>query len=456
MNCKCIFFIILFSFNVSSILTVSYGKYGNVYGNFVYYAYSQSISTLKRWVTIISIYIRSAINTSSLCGINLKTYTTKEDLINILLFLINEYPSLYNIENFHRVIGMTNFQSYIHNQTEISLREIAFKLYQYNGIKQYKLKQYDYLFTLQKFNDVILDNGYDVNSVKLYIFTISSMFPELKIINVFNEVLSSLKSGEDKFYYEETITNDKLTLILNTYERDEELKIIMYKFIRFHNSSIPFNNRKDIEPDLYSRIQKIEYIKNIYHTYENILSKDWNFARLITDYTSILYEGLTSFIFRQSHSHLLNILNALRKEEGAHVMTESQFFDLSHDMQVKYIMYFITDVFPKYNRIQKLKEVIIYNTIEKASNGNITFKDKSVKDLKQYALLCEMYIREKKRLDLYGSIYEYLHELSRSEIEDYIARFYSELKEFVGIEGVEDFDVYVNVMDLDTVNEYLE
>ena len=76
----------------------------------------------------------------------------------------------------------------------------------------------------------------------------------------------------------------------------------------------------------------------------------------------------------------------------------------------------------------------------------------SKEDLVGYALLVEKNIRDKNLLSMYGSVYRVVGDMTRVEIEDYIANAFSVCDD---IKEIKDFELYTNLYGLHTTEKFM-
>ena len=149
----------------------------------------------------------------------------------------------------------------------------------------------------------------------------------------------------------------------------------------------------------------------------------------------LIYEGITPFVSRQSSSKLISLYNAFielfPEEKG-----QREFSSLSRDQQIKEIMRIINN-HGEYKQVDKIKQLIPFKKFTKFWS--------SKEDLVGYALLVEKNIREKNLLPMYGSVYRVVGDMTRVEIEDYIANAISVCDD---IKEIKDFELHTNIYGL--------
>ena len=91
----------------------------------------------------------------------------------------------------------------------------------------------------------------------------------------------------------------------------------------------------------------------------------------------------------------------------------------------------------EYKQVDKIKQLIPFKKFTKfwSSKG----------DLIGYALLVEKNVREKNLLPMYGSVYRVVGDMTRVEIEDYIANAISVSDD---IKEIKDFELNTNIYGL--------
>ena len=184
------------------------------------------------------------------------TFITKSDLINMLVEFSNEDQRLYNIEYFDDVVEMTIFHEYIHGLLLNRIQILVSKLYKYYNMKMYRIKEYSKEFVQKDFEMFfIYNNEYDMNKAKLFIFTITSIFPELNVIEICRELLYN--NNYDN--YTETITKNEFEVHINNIMEvmdDNERNVFIYKFLRFYKASLPLSSREYIQLNKLNIVDK--------------------------------------------------------------------------------------------------------------------------------------------------------------------------------------------------------
>ena len=94
----------------------------------------------------------------------------------------------------------------------------------------------------------------------------------------------------------------------------------------------------------------------------------------------------------------------------------------------------------EYKQVDKIKKLIPFKQFTKFSLDSV-----SKGDLVGYALLVEKNIREKNLLPMYGSVYRVVGDMTRVEIEDYIANAISVCDD---IKEIKDFELHTNIYGL--------
>lgn len=145
--------------------------------------------------------------------------------------------------------------------------------------------------------------------------------------------------------------------------------------------------------------------------------------------------GITPFVSRQSSSKLISLYNAFiglfPEEKG-----QREFSSLSHDQQIKEIMRILNNI-GEYKQVDKITNLIPFKKFTKFSLDSV-----SKGDLVGYALLVEKNVRDKNLLSIYGSVYRVVGDMTRVEIEDYIANAINLCDD---IKEIKDFELYTNL-----------
>lgn len=91
----------------------------------------------------------------------------------------------------------------------------------------------------------------------------------------------------------------------------------------------------------------------------------------------------------------------------------------------------------EYKQVDKITNLIPFKKFTKFSLDSV-----SKGDLVGYALLVEKNVRDKNLLSIYGSVYRVVGDMTRVEIEDYIANAINLCDD---IKEIKDFELYTNL-----------
>ena len=297
---------------------------------------------------------------------------------------------------------------------------------------------------MKTFDEWLLSES-DESKIKRYIFKIMAIFPELNIESVLIEVIN-LYDFKEKYTYSEftKVLND---LIDN--KSNDTLYDLTYRFIRYSNETLPTRYKRDINVESSTRAYLQYYIEKLFNL-SMTLNNNFNLAKLVYGFDYLLYGGVMPFIIRLSNTKLIELFNSI-KQSYKEIKIDN-FESLSHDQKIT-ILYNIIEQHREYKDINKLKSIITFKKIETVSNNSISFNNISKQCLISYSLVVEKFIRDKDLLNQYGSIYRYVQDITREEIEDYIANGYEIIKE--RITSLEDFEIYSNINYFHTSESYL-
>ena len=418
-------------FNTFSDIT-NHIKGMNCYANFADFIIVHSNEELRRWVYKLHNYVKKKskyLNVNYRLDIDIFSQQTcleendKDNIVNIIFLYQEFYPELRNYSNFINVIGKTKFQEKIEKLTTDEIRQYAYKLYQYYGIKTYKNKPYTKEFLNISFIDYISTTN-DIDSLKLYINRVVVIYPELQIDGILKEVLNSNNIND-------TMNETDINLFLDKYNNDtESLEKILYFLLRYSNET---NNKENFIPE-YQNITnlKIEFKKVFLQN--KFLHNNWNFARLLNENNDILYGGILPLLTRLNENQLIKIAKKYKKE-----INITEFSDSKTGKKIR-ILYDILNN-------KEIEKDELFNIIKFKKFESFDLSTVPKYKLIQYALICEYYVRKANKTNTYRSIYNNLYTINRIEIEDYINSTYKVIENI--IKSVDDFNMYSNYLEFD-------
>ena len=405
----------------------------NCYANFADFVTVHSNEELRRWIYKLQNYVKKKNNYENIYyrldfDINIQQQcifeNEKDNLVNIIYLYQELYPELRDYSFFINIIGKTKFQNKILNLSNDEIRNYAYKLYQYYGIKSYKIKPYtEHFFENNSFINYINETN-DIDSLRLFINRVVVVYPELQIDGILKEVLNS-KNFSDTMS-EETDLNSFLEFYNN-----QSIKTILYSLLRYSNAT---NNKEFFIPeDQNITILKVEFKKIFFQN--KFLHSNWNFARLINGNNDLLYGGLLPLLTRLNEDQL--------KVIAKYFYNKLDFIEFNYypnDLKILVLIDVLNDE-------EISKEELFEDILEFKKLLSIDLSEVPKYKLIQYALICEYYVREKNETSKYGSIYNNLYTITREEIEDYINSTYFLLPS--DIKSEQDFNRYSHYLEFD-------
>lgn len=420
-------------------------SYTNLYGGYPDMINAHSIRDLRKFVLMLSKKYRAFTKSENINGGQFIPFTNKTDIIDKIMMYIESHSNIYRqVHHFDVIVGLSELHSYIHFKTIEELKAIAKKLQLYYNLKIYKIKRYNEKFAVKTFDEWLLIES-DESKIKRYIFKIMAIFPELNIESVLIEVIN-LYDFKEKYTYSEfkKVLND---LIEN--KDNDTLFDLTYRFIRYSNETLPTRYKRDINVESSTRAYLQYYIEELFNV-SITLNTNYNLAKLVYGFDYLLYGGVMPFIIRLSNTKLIELFNEITNSYKE--IKIDNFESLSHNMKIT-ILYNIIEQHREYKDINKLKSILTFKKIENVTKNSISFNNISKQSLISYSLVVEKFIRDKGLLNQYGSIYRYVQDITREEIEDYIANGYDVIKE--KIKSLEDFELYSNINYFHTTESYL-
>ena len=418
---------------------------GDIYGSLSDYAYVTKKEVLKHWVNMIENYHRWRHNLDNIAGSCMKrndvyfplTNTTKidedyekEELVNLITYYATLNSELNKTSQFDKIVGTNSFHQRINKMPFDELSFFARKLFRYYNIKNYFIREYDEN-TLPLSFDQFSSNKENIEKIRRFIFRTITIFPEVTLDIVFNEILSLPLLNR-------TINHKQLTTFLITVESQQLLRYA-YACSRYQNATLPWSQRLNLALESFDNNQLIKLITQTVDSNEE-LTKDWNFARLLNQEEHLLYGGPIPFLYRQHYSRLQDFLdNARNKYTNDNYISDNQFIKLSKDEQVKYLSYIIT---LHSNDFIEIKQVEDFLSLKHLSIFDFSQQERD--KIIAYALVCEYFIDKKGLYDSFGGIHKSINERTRRELEDYIERTYDSIKN--EIKSINDFEIWVRLL----------
>ena len=422
-------------------------KLGDVYGNYAELAKAQTEQNLKKWVKLIAQFHRRITNVPNIIGGSLEYYQTKEEMVNsILTYITININYFKRVLNFDVIVGMTDLKIYIHYRELSELKSISKKLYQYYQIKMFRIRQYHEELLKMDF-DEWSEKTTNENIFKLFIYKVLSIFPELNIRSVFDEVVSYTD-------FTENVSIKNFTKYIIQYYLDKpEFIDITYKMIRYVNATFPTRSRRMIVPEETTNSTILQYLIQMFSE-SKILSNNWNFARFCLGFDYLLFGGVIPFINRLDNNKMKELFlkfdSLFPKEQLS--KTYYNFDNLSHD-QREAVIFNITSNHIEYREYSRIRNLLTFKKVSEVTNGTIDFENTEKNKMITYALVAEYFIRGNNKTEEYGSIFKYVQDLTIVELENFIANSYEIWKDHVG--SIFDFDLQANINYLSSSNCYL-
>ena len=324
-------------------------KLGDVYGNYAELAKAQTEQNLKKWVKLIAQFHRRITNVPNIIGGSLEYYQTKEEMVNsILTYITININYFKRVLNFDVIVGMTDLKIYIHYRELSELKSISKKLYQYYQIKMFRIRQYHEELLKMDF-DEWSEKTTNENIFKLFIYKVFSIFPELNIRSVFDEVVSYTD-------FTENVSIKNFTKYIIQYYLDKpEFIDITYKMIRYVNATFPTRSRRMIVPEETTNSTILQYLIQMFSE-SKILSNNWNFARFCLGFDYLLFGGVIPFINRLDNNKMKELFlkfdSLFPKEQLS--KTYYNFDNLSHD-QREAVIFNITSNHIEYREYSRIE-----------------------------------------------------------------------------------------------------
>ena len=324
-------------------------KLGDVYGNYAELAKAQTEQNLKKWVKLIAQFHRRITNVPNIIGGSLEYYQTKEEMVNsILTYITININYFKRVLNFDVIVGMTDLKIYIHYRELSELKSISKKLYQYYQIKMFRIRQYHEELLKMDF-DEWSEKTTNENIFKLFIYKVLSIFPELNIRSVFDEVVSYTD-------FTKNVSIKNFTKYIIQYYLDKpEFIDITYKMIRYVNATFPTRSRRMIVPEETTNSTILQYLIQMFSE-SKILSNNWNFARFCLGFDYLLFGGVIPFINRLDNNKMKELFlkfdSLFPKEQLS--KTYYNFDNLSHD-QREAVIFNITSNHIEYREYSRIE-----------------------------------------------------------------------------------------------------
>ena len=188
-------------------------EYGRIFGNFPQILNTYTELDLKRIITKVANFNRRYLNMKNINGGMLELYKTKADMINVIMAYFDMTKDFLNkCYNFDIIVGMNELHNYTHYQEIEGLIHMAKKFYVYYNAKMFKLKRYTKDFLIKSFDEWITEKDskgrINPDVIKKHIFTVSTVFPELNILSIADEVL------KDELNFTESYTEEEFDIFL--------------------------------------------------------------------------------------------------------------------------------------------------------------------------------------------------------------------------------------------------